>query len=441
MTAVRKLLAFLSFRRISGQIAMLITVSLITIHFIITAVFIVHRKSEPPRLERPRHEISTLVQLVSATPAPERAHLLDNITHAYPELAIEFTAIDPDNGRSEPRKRPHGYPFHLPAGFHVFMVPGTDDRVGVRMPDGALLTARLGPERSPPLWGGPWIITLLFVIVSITLLGVWAARALSTPLSAFAKAAESFSLSSEPAPLPESGPAEIRAVAKALNRMRERIITLTKDRTRMFAAIGHDLRTPITRLRLRSEFIEDETHRHQMLGDLDQMRSMLESVLSFLRNDHTLEPMTLVDLTAILQQIGDQFADLGHKVSYRGPAHLTITARPDDLHRAVTNLVENAVKFGAVVVIGLSVSGDGAVIDVEDDGPGIDDTRKAAMLEPFVRGDEARNMDEGGFGLGLSIAQSIILAHGGVLSLHDRRPRGLTARIILPHEIEQKSAA
>jgi signal transduction histidine kinase len=180
-----------------------------------------------------------------------------------------------------------------------------------------------------------------------------------------------------------------------------------------------------------------------MLDDLDQMRSMLESVLSFLRNDRKLESMTLVDIASTLQLITDQFADMGRKVAYDGPAHAMATVRPDDLHRSVTNLVENAVRFGAEATIRLRVSADQLTIDVEDDGPGISDAQKKNVLEPFVRGDDARNMDEAaGFGLGLSIANAIVLAHGGVLSLHDRQPHGLVVRMQLPvHQESQRAAA
>jgi signal transduction histidine kinase len=284
---------------------------------------------------------------------------------------------------------------------------------------------------------------LLFAVISVTLLSLWAARALTKPLSAFAKAAESFSLNGAAAPLPERGPEEVRSVARALNRMRERITTLIDDRTKMLAAISHDLRTPITRMRLRSEFIEDDTHRRRMLGDLDQMRSMLESVLSFLRNDRKLESMTLAEIVSTLQLVTDQFADMGHKVAYDGPQHAMATVRPDDLGRSVTNLVENAVRFGGETTIRLAMSPDTIMIEVEDDGPGISDARKEVMLEPFVRGDDARNMDEAaGFGLGLSIARSIVLAHGGEMSLNDRPPHGLIVRIELPvHQQSRLSAA
>ena len=205
------------------------------------------------------------------------------------------------------------------------------------------------------------------------------------------------------------------------------------DRTRMLAAISHDLRTPITRMRLRSEFIEDEVNRRRMMSDLDQMRSMLESVLSFLRNDRKLEAMTLTDIATTLQLVADQFADVGHKVTYDGPEHAMATVRPDDLGRSVTNLVENSVRFGAMATIRLKTSPDTVTIEVEDDGPGISDARKDVMLEPFVRGDDARNMDEtAGFGLGLSIARTIVLAHGGQFSLLDRQPNGLIVCIQLP---------
>jgi signal transduction histidine kinase len=195
-------------------------------------------------------------------------------------------------------------------------------------------------------------------------------------------------------------------------------------------------------MRLRSEFIEDDGHRSRMLHDLDQMRSMLESVLSFLRNDRKLESMTLVDIATTLQLVTDQFADMGHKVAYDGPEHAMATVRPDDLHRSITNLVENAVRFGTEAAIRLRMSSDIVTIDIEDDGPGISDARKDVMLEPFVRGDDARNMDEAaGFGLGLSIAHAIVLAHGGELSLNDRQPHGLMVRIQLPVHQQSRQAA
>jgi signal transduction histidine kinase len=442
-----RLLGFLNLKGIGGQIAALVMISIVALHLIMTASFLMHRpdRGDPFGGGGP-HRLVMAVELIGSAPAPERPRLMADLARAFPQLDLRQLATDgvsagerPDQPGLQRLARHLGSdyrPFALAAG-------ASEHRIGIALPDGAMISARLPPERGPPFWGGPWMMTAMFAVISVTLLGLWAARALTTPLSAFARAAESFSLNSTDAPLPERGPEEIRAVARALNRMRARITALIDDRTRMLAAIGHDLRTPITRLRLRSEFIEDEAHRLRMLADLDQMRSMLEAVLSFLRNDRRPESMTPTDVASSLQLVADQFSDMGHKVGYVGPDHLTAMVRPDDLHRCVTNLVENAVRFGTETCIRLAPSADGAAIEIEDDGPGISEERKDIMLQPFVRGDSARNMDDAaGFGLGLSIANAIVLAHGGELSLHDRQPQGLCVRILLPsNALDRRSAA
>ena len=442
-----KLLRVLSLRGIGAQIAALMVVSIVALHLIITVSFLIHRPDRPEPSDRWHTQLAAAAQLLGHAPASERPRLMADVARAFPQLAIGDLAADTSIPADSDVSSLHALR-RLGAAYHIFLLPrpaGTkprDDeirRIGIRLPDGGMVAANLMPDQHMrPFWGGPWMITVLFAVISVTLLGLWAAWALTAPLSSFVKAAETFSLSGAAAPLPERGPEEIRLLAKALNRMRERITALIDDRTKMLAAISHDLRTPITRMRLRAEFIEDETHRHRMLRDLDQMRSMLESVLSFLRNDRKLEEMTLVDIASTLQLVTDQFADMGHKVSYEGPQHAMAIARPGDLHRSITNLVENAVRFGGQVTVRLAATPDTLTIDVEDDGPGISDAHKASVLEPFVRGDDARNMDEAeGFGLGLSIANAIVLAHGGTLSLHDRQPHGLVVRIQLPARQQQ----
>jgi signal transduction histidine kinase len=438
-----KLLGFLNLRGISGQIAALVLASIVAIHLILTTTFLVNRPDQPdPSIDRGHNQLLAVAQLLGTSPAADRPRLLADIAKTFPQMEIE--ALPPDFVPAGDADNPelHSLRRRLGNGYRTFPLPTGEDtnKVGIALPDGAMISAKL--LRPRPFWQGQWVLTLLFAVVSVTLLGLWAARALTAPLSSFAKAAEDFSLNGAAAPLPERGPEEIRSVAKALNRMRERITTLIDDRTKMLAAISHDLRTPITRMRLRAEFIEDDAHRSRMLRDLEQMRSMLEAVLSFLRNDRKLESMTLVDIATSLQLITDQFADMGHKVAYDGPEHAMATVRPDDLHRSVTNLVENAVRYGAEATIRLRVSPDTATIEVEDDGPGISDARKEVMLEPFVRGDDARNMDEAsGFGLGLSIARTIVLAHHGAMSLNDRQPHGLIVRIQLPVRQPNRQAA
>jgi signal transduction histidine kinase len=440
-----KLLGFLNLKGISGQIAALVVASIIAIHVILTATFLIYRPDQPP-IDRGHSQLVAVVQLLGAAPTAERPRLFADIARAFPQLDIGSLPSGPAPAANEPDgPELRSLHRHLGSNYRIFSLPHEQDahKAGIALPDGAVISAKILPDQwQRPFWIGPWMTTLLFAVISVASLGLWAARALTAPLSSFARAAESFSLNGAAAALPERGPEEIRSVAKALNRMRQRISALVDDRTRMLAAISHDLRTPITRMRLRSEFIEDETHRSRMLSDLDQMRSMLESVLSFLRNDRKLESMTLVDIATTLQLVTDQFADIGHKVVYNGPAHAMATLRPDDLHRSITNLVENAVRFGAEATISLKMSPDAVTIDIEDDGPGISDARKDAMLEPFVRGDDARNMDEAaGFGLGLSIAHAIVLAHSGEMSLNDRQPHGLTVRIELPVHPQSRQAA
>ncbi|MCP4617309.1 MAG: HAMP domain-containing protein [Bradyrhizobium sp.] len=440
-----KLLGLASLGRISGQIAALVIASVLALHAIIMASFLLHRPDQPQAGRGPA-PLATAARLLGAAPADQRPRLLADLTSAFPSLGVEELPRDfvPSPGEPDVHNL-RGLHHVLGTPYRLFSLPDRDAvrRIGVILPDGTMIAANAPSERrSPPFWTSPWMMTLLFAVISVTLLGVWAARALTAPLSSFASAAESFSLNSAATPLPERGPEEIRFLAKALNRMRERITGLIDDRTRMLAAISHDLRTPITRMRLRCEFMEDEKQRGRMLADLDQMRTMLEQVLSFLRDDRRLAPPTLTDVASTLQLVADQFADMGHTASYIGPAHALAMVRPDDLHRGITNLVENAVRFGNEATICLEAAANRIVIDIADNGPGISDADKRQVLEPFVRGDGARNMNNAaGFGLGLSIARAIATAHGGELSLHDRQPHGLIVRVELPGLQQARPAA
>lgn len=426
------------FNRIGSQMTILVLVSLLAIHAVITASLFIGHRGEPwgPPDGGPG-QFTTAVRLAAAAAPADRAKLLASMAQAFPQLDIRLAATMPDSGaRADPRLRHLGE--RLGPHFTVakFDPPsGTEGvAVAVRLPDGGVLTAHLPAHFEPPLLGGPLVSTVLFVIVSGTLLGIWATRALRRPLSGLAEAAEAFNIDGRAAAkLPERGPEEIRAVAKAFNRMSDRVKALVGDRTRMLAAMGHDLRTPITRLRLRSEFIGDDDLRRQMLSDLDQMNAMTEGVLVFLRDGQAHEPATAVDVASILQTICDQFGDLGYDVAYQGPDRVVLQARPAELRRAVVNLVENAVRYGKHVVVRLAAGAANACIAVEDDGPGIPDARKNAMMEAFVRGDDARTMDDRtGFGLGLSIARTVAEVHGGTLTLHECAPHGLSARITLP---------
>ncbi len=296
-----------------------------------------------------------------------------------------------------------------------------------------------GPHNgpSPPFGAGPLLATILFLTISLGVLGIWATRALIAPLQTFVAAAQRFSADGAGTIPEDAGPAEIRALAHALNAMQTRISGLVAERTRMLAAVSHDLRTPITRLRLRAEFLPDEDERRRMLADLDHMEVLVQGALMHLSEGRSRAESIAADLPSLLQSVADQFYDLGKEVTYRGPERLVAMVRPHDIQRAVTNLVENAVNYGDQPSISVGrLPGGELEIRVEDNGPGIAEDRIAAMLEPFTRGDQARGMNASeGFGLGLSIARSIAEAHGGRLVLGNRTPHGLVASILLPASV------
>src|SRR5919106_27140 len=265
------------------------------------------------------------------------------------------------------------------------------------------------------LWGfvlAPTVLTLAIVLVFVTLLSVYAVRWIIAPLSSVAEAAH------------------------ALNDMRTRIRALLDDRTRMLAAISHDLRTPLTRLRLRAERVADQDLRDGILHEITRVTRMLDETLDYLREDVRSESTSRIDLPSVLQTICAEFADVGHAVFYEGPAHLTWTCRPGVLTRAISNVVDNAVKHGSVVTVALRARDDVVVeIDVADDGPGIASSLREKVFDPFFKGDDARSSaNRSSFGLGLSIARDVVKGHGGEIDLLDRTPRGLIVRMSLPGE-------
>jgi signal transduction histidine kinase len=252
------------------------------------------------------------------------------------------------------------------------------------------------------------------------------------------EAADEFGTRMNLVDLPENGPREVVALSRALDRMRARVRRLVDDRTQMLAAISHDLRTPITRLRLRAEFIEDDHARSMTLRDLDQMNGLVEAALSFVRDGQSPDggtrtgTKTLIDLASVVQTVSDEFADIGADVRVSESRHVLVQGRPDELQRAIMNLVDNAVKYGGSARLSVLQTEHGVAVEVSDDGPGIPESERDAMLQPFVRGDRARNLDTAsGFGLGLSIVLAIVDSHEGRLTLRNRAPRGLTARIEL----------
>ena len=309
--------------------------------------------------------------------------------------------------------------------------------VGIRLPSGTWLNVTLPMPPVRWLLSGTFLVAFLLMTAAAAGLTLWAVRRLTAPATTLAAAAERLGRDVNAPPLPEDGPAEVAQAAAAFNTMAARIRRLLADRNFMLAAIGHDLRTPITRLKLRAEFIEDDELRRKTLIDLDELEAMVSATLAFGRDTLSDEPLTPLDLAELLRTLLDEAADAWpeatERLRYAGPDHLTVTARPLALKRALTNLVGNAVKYGGGARIGLTPGGKRSVtVTVEDDGPGVPPEEAERVFQPFVRLEASRNRETGGVGLGLTIARNICRAHGGDVFLAGRPGGGTRATVILP---------
>ncbi len=305
--------------------------------------------------------------------------------------------------------------------------------VSLQMPQGVWLNAQLPRFQHRDVPGLPlrWLLPLMlgggFVLLGV----LFAVRGITRPMRALAQAAEKVGRGESVAPLPEKGPLEIREAIAAFNVMQGRLSAFVEDRTGMLAAISHDLRTPVTALRLRAEMLDEGEEKEAILRNVERMRQMVEATLNFTRDDVAREDSRAVDLSALIEGVADDFKDMGHDVQVMAPDHLVFQCRPAALGRAVSNLIRNAADYGKRARVNLRETDGSVVIEVDDDGDGIPDDKIRDVFKPFVRLDEARNI-EGGTGLGLPIVSSIVKAHGGRIELENRLEGGLRARIVLP---------
>lgn len=272
-------------------------------------------------------------------------------------------------------------------------------------------------------------------LICVGVLTIWLSGTVVRPLVELARRAEKFpDEKAAPGPMEEQGPREVRDLTRTLNRMQSRIQSMIRSRSSALAAISHDLRTIITRMRLRTEFIADENLKAKMLHDVELMDSMLHKNLLYLKGEQESAERSLIDLDSVLQTIADNYADLGHTVIYTGGGRQTVYGSLIELQRLFSNLVENAVKHGTQTTIrARSAMGGFIQVEIADNGPGIPEDQRERVLEPFVRGEPARTVgDKSGFGLGLSIVQSLAEKAGGRIELIQGKPRGLVARVALP---------
>lgn len=269
----------------------------------------------------------------------------------------------------------------------------------------------------------------ILLLLGIVLLAV---RLVVRPINRLAAAAQALGSNPRQAPLPLSGPIEVRRASAAFNTMQAQIEAHVAERTRFLAAVSHDLRSPMTRLRLRTEMLPESPLREKFREDLTQMEALVNVTLDFVKGGRVDEALSRVDLDSLLSSLASDMAEMGHDVRILGSAGRALPGYPRSLKRCFQNLVENAVRYGGLAEITLQSMPDSIVVTIRDSGPGIPPALLERVLEPYFRAEPSRNLHTGGYGLGLSIAQAVIQSHGGQLTLQNRAQGGLEVIVRLP---------
>ena len=302
----------------------------------------------------------------------------------------------------------------------------------IRLNDGTWVT--FDSQLQQEAWSWPYraIFSVLILLSGVVLLSLIGVRWITKPLKILATAAEQLGKNIDRPPLDESGPIEVASAANAMNNMQQRLSRYIHDRTRILAAMSHDLKTPITRMRLRAELLEDAALRNKFSKDLADLETMVSETLDFMRGVGDGEISRQVDINALMESIQVDIQEIGKQMDLQGVAQATLECRPQALKRCLSNLIDNAIRYGTVAHVVLLDAPESIQIVVRDEGPGVPDDILPRLFEPFYRLEASRNRDSGGTGLGLSIARNIAEQHGGTLTLHNGRNGGLEALLILP---------
>jgi signal transduction histidine kinase len=301
-----------------------------------------------------------------------------------------------------------------------------DLQLSVKLADGHWLNVKTEVGAYGPAWAFQSLIALFvagFAIIAIVIVVV---RRITRPLRSLTEAAEGLGRGEKGEDIEPEGPEDMRRTIDAFNRMRHRLERFIEDRTNMLAAVSHDLKTPITALRIRAEFIEDAELKEKIIQTLDEMQAITESTLSFAREEAEREQNRRTDLTALLESLCGDYTDRGDQVDFSSSSRIVMSCRPTSLKRALNNVLENAIAYGERAYIELSYNADTdlATLTIDDDGPGIPESDLERVFQPFVRVETSRSRETGGTGLGLAIARSIIRGHGGDISLTNRKAGG-----------------
>ncbi len=434
-------------RGLAGQLIVALVLVLLIAQSVVVAV-VVHERYDRFEREGGRYvaqRLATMARLLEATP---------------PELHTQMLRVASSRGlRFGIRPRPTGLPPspflenwlapHLAAqGLHgtvIFELKRIDDdddnatsrgrtgaggliAVPLRSTGGSLWLTLETRQRDTPPWPHYAFASFLLAVLGSVLVVVFFVRRATKPLHDLSSAAEKLGRGEVVPHLDERGPADIRHTIIAFNQMQDRLHRYVQDRTRMLAAISHDLRSPITALRLRAEMVDDDELRQRMIASLDEMQQMVEATLSFAKQEAEIEPTQTVDLAELGAAIVAERLETGQPVTWLGGESRACACRPLALKRALGNLIDNAVRYGHRARVRLATSG----FEVEDDGDGIPEDRIEDLFEPFTRLEQSRSTETGGTGLGLSIARSIARNHGGDVTLiRSQQSGGMVARLSL----------
>lgn len=340
----------------------------------------------------------------------------------HPRLHIVHRQMESDNDL--------GFWWSLIAGFPHDRIM----QVSLQFEDGRWVNFDMAMVQNATLWSPHAALSTLAMMVAVLVFGNWATGWVGRPLATFAAAADRLGRDVNAPRLPEGGPREVRRAVIAFNEMQGRIRRFVDDRTQMLAAISHDLRSPITRLRLRTELLPDGEGRQKMLRDLAEMEGMVASTLDFARDEAADEESQSIDLAATLEAICDNTSDMGLVAEFAWEGRLVCVCRPAAIKRALSNLIENAARYGHDAKVKAFHYGSFVEVVIEDHGPGISEAEMEKVFSPFYRVEGSRNRKTGGIGLGLTVSRSIIRSHGGDIRLENRSEGGLRATVTIPQE-------
>lgn len=350
--------------------------------------------------------------------------------HQVITLAAQAARPLPAAGDS-PSLRPPPPPPRL-----VDLLPGaptSNVSTQARLHDGSVVTFRYSPPPATAERPLRIVGSLLLVAIAVSLLSVWGVRRLTRPLDMFARAADGLARDLEQAPLAEAGPREVASAAHAFNRMQQALRTLIQTRAQALAGVSHDLRLPITRVRLRLEMLPEGPVRDAIEHDLAEMETLIDDTLAFLRAGDSSEQPSPTRLDALVEGVADDIAALGADIEVHGSVPQPVTLRPSQTRRCLANLMDNARRYGGGTIrVTLSTTGSQACITIDDSGPGIPESELEHVFEPYVRLEASRARHTGGSGLGLAIARAIARAQGGDITLSRRHEGGLRATLVLP---------